>query len=67
MEVKTLKNESLWKQVGNKCLERALALLDEETALDANKTRTVESLVAVAVLIDLLERTRYGKAERTDS
>ena len=67
MEVKTLKNESLWEQVGNKCLECALTLLDEETAPDINKTRAVENLVATAVSIDLLnlrwaKQTRYAGA-----
>lgn len=65
--VQKKEQESLWEQVGNRCLERALALLNEETALDMNNIRAAKELVKIAVSIDLLnlrwtEQSRYGEA-----
>lgn len=56
-------HENLWEQVGNKCLEHALAILDNETALDIDKTKAVSGLVSTAVLIDLLN-LRWAEQNR---
>ncbi len=58
---------NLWKKVGNKCLERALELLDEETALDDDKTGAIDKLTGIAISIDILnlrreEQNRYAGA-----
>lgn len=45
---------NLWEQVGNRCLEHALNLLDEKTAPTAATVQTVKGLVDVALSIDML-------------
>lgn len=47
-------NENLWERVGNKCLSRALALLESETVPTAATAETVRALVGAAVSIDAL-------------
>ena len=62
-----LEVNNLWEQVGNRCLEHALNLLDEKTAPTAATVETVKGLVDVALSIDMLNlhwarQTRYGAA-----
>ena len=45
---------NLWEKVGNKCLERALELLGEETVLDDDKARAIDKLTGIAISIDML-------------
>ncbi len=45
---------NLWEKVGNKCLERALELLGEETVLDDDKTEAIDKLTGIAISIDML-------------
>lgn len=44
--------KNLWFEVGNKCLERALELLNSETATTAETVATVKGLVDTAVELD---------------
>lgn len=58
---------NLLEKVGNKCLEQALMLLNEKTALNADKIKAVSDLVGIAISIDALnlrwaEQNRYGGA-----
>ncbi len=58
---------NLWEQVGNRCLEHALSLLDEKAAPTVATVETVKGLVDVALSIDMLNlhwvrQTRYGAA-----
>lgn len=59
--------DSLWEQVGSRCLELARRELNKETAPDAATLETVERLVEIAISIDELNlrweaQTRYGAA-----
>lgn len=62
-EVKTM--ESMWDKIGNKCLELALGLLEEEQEPTKDTAETVRHLVETAVSIDSLnlrweEKRRSG-------
>lgn len=57
----------LWTLVGNKCLESAMALLNEPTASTAATAEAVKNLVDAAVAIDMLNlhwahQNRFGAA-----
>lgn len=61
------REHNLWTRIGNKCLQKAEAVLDKETALTTEDIKTVQDLVGVATTIDHLnllweEQTRYGAA-----
>lgn len=62
-----MEKNSLWEQVGNRCLELAKQELNKETAPTAATVETIERLVGIAISIDTLnlrwaQRTRYGEA-----
>ncbi|MCI9402226.1 MAG: hypothetical protein HFF04_00945 [Oscillospiraceae bacterium] len=46
------KENNLWVEVGNACLKKALALLNEETAPTAATAETVALLVKTALQLD---------------
>lgn len=59
--------DDLWKQVGNRCLELALELLQNNAVPTGATVETAGKLVAMAVAIDDLSlrweaQTRYGAA-----
>lgn len=63
------KERNLWNEVGNKCLRRALELLDSETTPTVATAEVVKSLVETAVSMDLLNlrwaiQNRSGAATR---
>ena len=45
---------SMWYKVGNKCLDRAHALLESETHPSATTAEAIKQLVDAAVSIDML-------------
>ena len=47
---------NLWEQVGNSCLQNALALLKKETTPTATTVEMVKNLTAIAIAIDELNR-----------
>lgn len=60
-----MENKSLWERIGNKCLEKAENLINEETATTAETIEAVKSLVDIAISIDMLNlhwatQNRYG-------
>lgn len=60
-----MEQNSLWAQVGNRCLELAKQELGKETAPTAATVETVERLVKIAISIDDLNlrwtmQNRYG-------
>lgn len=62
-----MEQNSLWEQVGNRCLELARQELNKETAPTAATVETAERLVRIAIAIDDLNlrwatQTRYGAA-----
>lgn len=46
--------ENLWLKAGNKCLRRAIELLDDKTAPAEETARAVQELILSAVAMDLL-------------
>jgi hypothetical protein len=66
-EVRKMEQNSLWEQVGNRCLELARQELNKEAAPTAATVETVERLVGIAISIDDLNlrwvaQTRYDAA-----
>ncbi len=62
-----MEENSLWEQVGSRCLELARQELNKETVPTAATVETVERLVGIAISIDDLNlrwtmQTRYGAA-----
>lgn len=54
----------LWMDVGNKCLEKASALLEDEAAPTAETAGAVRELVKTAIEIDLLN-LRWAQQSRS--
>ncbi len=46
--------ENIWHEIGNKCLEEALKMLNEKTDLTEERVKTVKELVGIAISIDTL-------------
>lgn len=66
-----MKENSLWEQVGNRCLELAKQELNKETVPTGATVETVGRLVGIAISIDDLnlrwaEQNRYGAAAYQD-
>lgn len=61
------KQDNLWEQVGNKCLQQAVKLLESETTPTEATIRVVRELTKIAIAIDSLnlrwqEQSQYGAA-----
>ncbi len=59
--------ENAWMAVGNKCLDKALHLLDRETISTVGTVEAVKGLVEIAIKIDKLnllwaQQSQYGAA-----
>ena len=58
---------SLWEQLGNQCLQKALKLIESETTPTDVTVRVVRELTETAIAIDSLnlrwqQQNRYGAA-----
>ena len=54
-----------WEHVGNECLKKAAAVLDEKTTLTPEEAKVVNLLVATAASIDELNRHWASQSQFT--
>jgi len=69
-----MKDFDLWAAVGNGCLKKAEALINEEATMTAATVEIIEKLVSIAISIDMLnlrweeiqKRHRTGISQEAD-
>ncbi len=54
---------NLWKEVGDRCLKSAIAMLDDETTPKAMTVAAISALVDTAIAIDTLN-LQWAKEKR---